>query len=282
MLPGVGRLIRAQLTDVCAVVHTLPVLTLLLACGAPGERLVVAGSSTVHPVVEVAAQAYEAAHPGVEIDVQGGGSSVGISSARSGLADLGMVSRALKPDEADLVATPVALDGIALVVHASNPVTDLTTADVVAIFSGERAEWAPGRPVTVVNKEEGRATLELFEAHFGLKGRFTPSAVIVGPNGQAIATVAGNPDAITYVSIGSAMVAEADGTPIRRVSLDGEAATPDAVASGSYPLARPLVLVTEGPPTGLAAEFVAYLLSPEGQAIARAQDFVPVPSVGIR
>lgn len=264
------------------MVHTLPVVTLLLACGPPAERLVVAGSSTVQPVVEVAAQAYEALHPGVEIDVQGGGSSVGISSARSGLADLGMVSRALKPDEADLVATPIALDGIALVVHASNPVTDLSTGDVVAIFSGERPEWSPGRPVTVVNKEEGRATLELFAAHFGLQGRFSPAAVVVGPNGQAIATVAGNPDAITYVSVGSALVAEADGTPIRRVTLDGVAATPDTVADGTYPISRPLVLVTAGPPTGLAAAFVAYLLSPEGQRIASAQDFVPVTSVGIR
>lgn len=243
-------------------------------------QLTLAGSSTVQPVAEVAAQAFEAVHPGTEVDVQGGGSSVGISSARSGLADIGMVSRALKPGEADLVAVSIAIDGIALVVHRDNPVTALTKDQVVAIYTGGVTSWSAvggdDHAITLVNKEEGRSTLELFEGYFGLKGKVAPGAVVIGPNGQAITTVAGNPWAIAYVSIGSATLAEAQGTPIRRVSLDGIAASVETVSNATYPLVRPLNLVTLGPAKGLAKEFEDFLLSEAGQEIVAKEDFVPV------
>jgi phosphate transport system substrate-binding protein len=263
-------------------------LSLFLACSsspstpaeAPPRALTLAGSSTVQPVVEIAGQAFEASHPGTRVDVQGGGSSVGISSARSGLADIGTVSRALKPEEADLTATTIGLDGIALIVHADNPLHAITHDQVVAIYTGATSNWSalggPDRAITVVNKEAGRSTLELFEAHFGLKDKIMPSAVIIGPNGQAITTVAGNPDAIAYVSIGSAAVAEEEGTRIRRLTLDGVEASVENVANSTYPLMRPLNLVTKGAPAGLAKEFVDFVASPEGQAIVRKEDFVPV------
>lgn len=245
------------------------------------SHLTLAGSSTIQPLAEVAGQAYEKAHPGVQIDVQGGGSSVGISSARSGLSDIGTVSRPLKEDEKDLTATTIALDGIALIVNAANPMAGITADQVVAIYSGAKTNWhdfgGADKPITVVNKEEGRATLELFEQHFGLKGKFVPTAVIIGPNGQAITTVAGNPDAIAYVSIGSAAVAESEGTAIRRLPLDGIAATTENVANNTYTVTRPLNLVTKGAPAGLAADFTAFVLSPEGQKLVAEQDFIPLP-----
>jgi len=264
-------------------------LLILLACSpAPNAtradpiRLTLAGSSTVQPVAEIAGQAFEALHPGAHVDVQGGGSSVGISSARSGLADIGTVSRGLKPDEADLTATTIGLDGIALIVHAENPMTAISREQVVSIYTGAATSWSSfggaDHAITVVNKEAGRSTLELFEGFFGLKDKILPSAVVIGPNGQAITIVAGNPYAIAYVSIGSAAVAEEQGTPIHRLSLDGIAATVENVGNASYPLMRPLNLVTKGAPTGLAKAFVDFVRSPEGQAIVAKEDFVPVGS----
>lgn len=255
--------------------------TSAVAARASATHLTLAGSSTVQPLAEVAAQAYEGAHPGTQIDVQGGGSSVGISSTRSGLAGMGMVSRKLKADERDLVATTIALDGIALIVNAANPLDHLNSVDVVAIYTGAKSNWlalgGADRPITVVNKEEGRATLDLFQSHFGLKGKFVPTAVIIGPNGQAITTVASNPDAIAYVSIGSAAVAEGLGTAIKRLPLDGVAATTDNVANDTYTLTRPLNIVTRGHPTGLAAAFAEFILSPDGQKLVAEQDFIPLP-----
>lgn len=247
---------------------------------ATAVKLTLAGSSTVQPVAEIAAQAYEKLHPGAQIDVQGGGSSVGISSARSGLADIGMVSRGLKPDETDLTATSIALDGVAVIVHAKNPMAAITKDQVVSIYTGASTNWkdhgGEDHAITLVNKEEGRSTLELFEGYFGLTGKIAPSAVVIGPNGQAITTVAGNPWAIAYVSIGSAALAEQQGTPIKRLALDGIEASVAAVANGTYPLMRPLNLVTKTASAGDAKVFIEFLLSPEGQRLVEKEDFVAV------
>lgn len=205
---------------------------------------------------------------------------MGISSARSGLADIGMVSRALKPEEADLTATTIGLDGIALIVHAENPLAGLETSQVVSLYTGEITRWSSlggaDHEITLVNKEAGRSTLELFEGFFDVKGKIAKSALIIGPNGQAITTVAGNRFAIAYVSIGSAAFAEAQGTPIRRVPLNGVDASVENVANRSYPLMRPLNLVTKGAPSPNAQRLLDFVLSAEGQALVAKEDFVPV------
>lgn len=244
-------------------------------------QITIAGSSTVQPVAEVLAQEFETLHPETRIDVQGGGSAVGITAPQSGLADIGMVSRALQADEAQkLVSTTFALDGIALIVHASNPVSGLSRQQVIDIYSGAVTHWkalgGPDARIVVVNKEEGRATLELFERYFGLQGRFVRDAVIIGPNGQVIATVAGNPHAVAYVSVGSAEVAIAQGIPITLLALDGVAATRTNVHTGAYGLMRPLNFVTVGAPQGLAKAFLDFVLTPTGQRIVQAHGFVPV------
>ena len=255
----------------------------LVETAASAEQLTVAGSSTIQPVAEVLGQQFEQQHPNTQINVQGGGSSVGITAPQNGLAAIGMVSRALHADEAQkLVATTFALDGIALIAHASNSVSGLSRQQVIAIYTGALVNWqalgGPDRRIVVVNKEEGRATLELFAQYFDLTGKFVRDAVIIGPNGQAIATVAGNPNAIAYVSIGSAEVAVAQGSPIKLLALDGVAATSANVTSGTYKLTRPLNFVTVGPPQGAAKAFLDFVLTPMGQQIVKTQEFVPAPA----
>ena len=245
------------------------------------DQLTLAGSSTIQPVAEVLGQQFEQLYPGVRINVQGGGSAVGITAPQSGLADVGTVSRALHPEEAQkLVPTTFALDGIALIVHASNPVSGLSRQQVIDIYTGTISNWQTlgwnDARIVVLNKEEGRATLELFAQYFGLTGKFVRDAIIIGPNGQAIATVAGNPQALAYVSIGSAEVAAEQGTPIKLLALDGVAATSANVKKGTYGLLRPLNFVTVGPPQGLAKAFLDFTLTPTGQQIVTEQEFVPV------
>ncbi|MGE0822899.1 MAG: phosphate ABC transporter substrate-binding protein [Candidatus Binatia bacterium] len=247
------------------------------------ETLTLAGSSTVQPVAEVLAQAFEKTNPNVKIDVHGGGSSVGISAPQTGLADVGMVSRALSAAERQvLVPTRFAVDGIGLIVHATNPLTGLTSPQVVDIYTGALASWQSltGAPaaIVVINKEAGRATLELFEDYFHLAGRFVHNALIIGPNGQAIAAVAGNPDAIAYVSIGAADVAIKQGTPIKLVMLDGVRPSSTNVQNGTYQLTCPLHFVTVGAPRELAKRFLDFVLTPEGQRIVATQEFVPLTS----
>lgn len=257
------------------------VLVLVLACRRhdPARQLVLSGSSTIAPVAGELARRFEATHPGVRVDVQSGGSSRGIADARKGLVQIGMVSRALTADERDLTAHTFAHDGIAMIVHRDNPVLAFTRAQLIEIYRGTATDWSVGGGhgrIVVVNKAEGRSTLELFLAFTGLHAADIRADVIAGENEQVIKTVAGNPAALGYVSIGSAEGAIAAGTPIRLVAIDGHAATRAAVAAGTAPMTRPLNFVTRGPPSELAAAFLAFAATDEAQALIERAGFVPI------
>ncbi len=258
---------------------------LLGACGRGGtdaeqQRLVLTGSSTVAPLAGEIAKHFESLHPGVRVDVQTGGSSRGVADARSGAADIGMVSRALGPAEADLNAHTIAYDGIGITLHRDNPVAALSDSQVVAIYTGRVRNWrevgGANAPITVINKAEGRSTLELFLDHFGLRNSDVRADVVIGDNQQEIKTLAGNPNAIGYVSVGTAEYEEAQGTPIRLLPLEGVPATVENVAGGSFPLSRPLNLVTRTQPEGLAKEFLDFACSDQVFDLVRAHFFVPL------
>lgn len=244
------------------------------------QKLTLTGSSTVAPLVLDLGKRFEKQNPGVRIDVQAGGSSRGLADARSGLADLGMVSRALKPDEADLTSYVLALDGITIVLHKSNPVTALSNEQIVAIYTGKITNWktvgGKDLPITVVNKAEGRSTLELFLQYFKLKAPDVKAQVVIGDNQQGIKTLAGNPGAIGYVSIGSAEYEEEDGTPIKLLPINGVAATVANVRNRTFPLSRPLVLVSRAPATGLTKRFIDFAQSRQVYDLIQEQFFVPV------
>ena len=245
------------------------------------QRLVITGSSTVAPLALEIAKRFEARNPGVRIDVQSGGSSRGIADARSSVAQVGMVSRALKPGESDLQAHTIATDGIALIVNRSNIVPSLTETQVRAVYRGAVRDWAdvggPRRAITVVNKAEGRSTLELFLLHFGMKNSEVRAHVVIGENQQAIKTVAGNPGAIGYVSIGTADYEAAHGAAIRLLPMAGVEASVESVRNGRFPLSRPLNLVTAGQPGALAQRFIAFAQSKAVDDLIHAQYFVAPP-----
>ena len=247
---------------------------------APPQKLVITGSSTIAPLISEIAQRYEAAHPDVRIDVQTGGSSRGVADARSGLADIGMASRALKPDEADLSGFAIARDGVAMILHRDNPVKQLSDAQIVQIYTGAIRNWKEvgGRnaPITVIHKAEGRSTLELFLAYFKLKPEQIKPSVVIGDNQQGIKTLAGNPDGIAYVSIGTAEYEAEAGTPIKLLPLNGVAPTTASVKDGSFPLSRPLNLVTRGAPAGIGRDFIDFARSKAVHDIVKEQAFVPV------
>jgi phosphate transport system substrate-binding protein len=213
------------------------------------------------------------------VDVQTGGSARGINDARKGIADIGMVSRSLKPEEKDLQAHTIALDGVGIILHASNPVAALSQQQISDIYTGKMANWktAGGRdaPITVVNKAEGRSTLELFLGYLKLKNSDIKPNIVIGDNAQGIKTVAGNPNAIGYVSIGTAEYEAANGIAIKLLPLNGIAATVANVRNGTFPLSRPLNLVTRGAPQGLAGDFIEFARSEQVHDLVEAQYFVP-------
>lgn len=256
------------------------VVVSVAGCHKKSPRLVLTGSSTIAPLAAEIGKRFEAKHAGLRVDVQTGGSSRGVADARSGLADVGMVSRALKSDEGDLRAVTIAKDGISIILHRDNPVATLTDAQVVGIYTGKIARWSEvgGRDaaIVVVNKAEGRSTLELFLHHFALQNTDVKAHVVIGDNEQGIKTVAGNPNAIGYVSIGTAEVDAAQGTPIKLLPVAGVAASTEAVRHGTFPISRPLNLVVRGTPSATVEAFLRFASSPDVDDLVRQQSFVPL------
>jgi phosphate transport system substrate-binding protein len=241
--------------------------------------LVLTGSSTVAPLASEIGKRFESLHPGTRVDVQSGGSSRGIADARRGMADIGMVSRNAKSDEQDLFTFTIARDGICIIVHQDNQVADLSNEQVVAIYTGRTDNWrdvgGTDAEITVVNKAEGRSTLELFLSHFNIENADIHADVVIGDNEQGIKVVAGNPNAIGYVSIGTAEYDAARGIAIKLLPLDHVAASIENVRNGTFPLSRPLNFVTKSKPRGLAKEFIEFARSRAVHDITREQYFVP-------
>ncbi|QMS86378.1 phosphate ABC transporter substrate-binding protein (plasmid) [Nostoc edaphicum CCNP1411] len=243
-------------------------------------KLVLTGSSTVAPLAAEIGKQFESEHPDVRVDVQTGGSSRGIADARTGVANIGMASRSLKEEEKDLQAFAIARDGIGIILHKENSIKSLSNQQVIDIYTGKINNWqqvsGKNAPITVVNKAEGRSTLELFLGYFKLKNSDIKSSVVIGDNQQGIKTVAGNPNAIGYVSIGTAEFSINNGDAIKLLPLNGVAATTENVRNGKFPLSRPLNLVTKTQPAGLDRAFIEFAQSPQVHEIVKKQDFVPV------
>ncbi|SES74671.1 phosphate ABC transporter substrate-binding protein, PhoT family [Nitrosomonas marina] len=271
-----SRLVAAKaVIAICGLIWTVSG-----AANAGPQRLVLTGSSTVAPLINEIARRFEMQFSGVRIDVQTGGSSRGINDVRRRTADIGMVSRPLKPDENDLHAFTVALDGISLLVHADNPVAALDKSQIAGIFTGDIMRWrdvgGKDARITVVNKAEGRSTLELFLDYLQLKNSAITPHIIIGDNAQGIKTITGNRNAIGYVSIGAAEYEVQRGAPLRLLALDGVEASEENVRNGTFPLSRPLNLVTASDPQGVIRQFIRFAQSPQVQDLIKAQYFVPV------
>jgi len=253
---------------------------LLLACGSSqSDKISLSGSSTVAPLIQEIGVRFEQRHPGVRVDVQTGGSSRGVGDVSKGLVDIGMASRPLKPEEVGVVPHTIAWDGVTMIVNKANPISDLTSEQIRDIYTGKITNWRDlgsfDKPIVVVNKAEGHSTLELFLNFYRLKSTEVKAQIVIGDNQQAIKTVAGNPLAIGYVSIGSAEFEASHNVPIKLVSLGSIAANVDNVAKGVFPLSRPLNLLSTEKTSKLAQEFIQFARSSEVNDIVVKQYFVP-------
>lgn len=266
----------------CVLISLLiTALSNLTACGSSDtQTITITGSSTVAPLLAEIAKRYEAEHPHLRIDVQTGGSSRGIADARRGLADIGMASRALKPNETDLQGHLLAIDGVTIILHASNPVTALNNQQIINIYNGNVTNWQQvgglDQPIVVVNKASGRSTLEVFLQHFGLQESDIKPSIIIGDNEQGIKTVANNESAIGYVSVGAAEYHTQNRTPIRALALDGIAATTVNLVNGTFPLARELNLITVGKISPAAEQFIAFAQSERVHDLISDLSLVPI------
>jgi len=250
-------------------------LLLLPACGArSGYAVVVAGSTSVQPYAEILEEAFTHIHDG-EIDVQGGGSSAGIIAAESGTADIGMSSRALKESEAGLWSVEIAKDGLAVIVHPSNPVADLTLEQIRAVYAQDITNWSQlgGRDakIHVIAREEGSGSRSAFEDLVMGGSEISPRAIVQASNGAVRQLVSDDPNAIGFISLG--LVEEGE-KPVKALRLGGIEAARENVVNGTYALFRPFLFVSAQKPEGPVREFIEFVLSPEGRRILEAEGLV--------
>jgi phosphate transport system substrate-binding protein len=241
--------------------------------------LTLSGSTSLQPLAEKWADAYHAQHPEVSIAVQGGGSTAGVQATISGAAQVGMVSRALTSAERRVVdAVPVARDGIALVVHPSNPLADVSPGQVRAVYAGRIENWeqlaGPQLPITVITREEGSGTRAAFESTVMRGDGIASSALVQDSTGAVRQMVSDDPAAIGYISIGLV-----DST-VKALRLNGSEPNERNIDNGTYLLVRPFSFAVRGKPVPTLAKFIAWVVGPEGNELARREGMLPAAESG--
>ncbi len=236
------------------------------------------GSSTILPIVRDAAKVFQTT--GNLVSAKGGGSNIGIEAVLKRRADIGMVSRALTQEESTGLTTYLlGYDGIAIILNIANPLQNLTKQQIVNIFSGSFTNWNSfvdmNKTITVIAKKHGRSTRKLFDHFFSLKDTVS-TAQLIGSNTEAIILVAGDPTAIGYVSSGSVEYALKLGLTLKLLPIEGVLASYETVSKGTYPLRRPLNLVTRMNPSAEVVAFIKFLQESEGQAFMKKYYFVPL------
>jgi phosphate transport system substrate-binding protein len=243
------------------------------SCAGRASSVTLAGSTAFQPFAEKLADEYDAAHPEINVTVQGGGSAVGISAAVNGAAQIGMADLVeLPPDAKVLTAFVVARDGIAVVVNPSCRISDLSMTRIRDIYMGSVRNWkelgGPDAAITVVSREAGSGTRSSFETilgHFDL----TDTAIIQDSNGTVRETVADDAGAIGYLSYGLV------DRKVKAIRVDGLPCTTELILAGKYRLVRPIYFLTLGEPSPAAKGFIDFALGPEGQASIEADGLLP-------
>ena len=240
------------------------------------ETISIAGSTTVLPVAQAVAEEYMAQNANADIQVSGGGSGVGATSAIEGTADIGMLSRDLKASEKEgnnLREFVVGKDGIALVGHPSNSVSDLTLEQVKAIYQGKITNWkevgGTDAEIVLIGRDSSSGTREFFTEFVLDKEDAAKKMQELNSNGAVAQAVSITPGAIGYVSL------EYVDDSLKAFSIEGVEPTVENVISGAYEINRPLLMITNGEPEGLAADYLEFILSAEGQMILKDNGFIP-------
>ncbi|MBN1875479.1 MAG: phosphate ABC transporter substrate-binding protein [Anaerolineae bacterium] len=279
------RVKRASM--ICVLTHVC--MMLLLTKCSWGEQVTIsppaiadrghitfAGSTTVQPLADKLGQTFQELLPGVTLDIAAGGSSVGIQAIHDGVVDIGMASRSLKEDEKEgITVHQIAVDVIAMVVHETNPINNLSLAQLEAIYRGQITNWQEvggvDDAIVVIIRAKSSGTRDAFD-EIVLSGDdpTAPNQQTAITAGNVAAIVAENPHALGYVGFGNLEAG------LKTISIDGVQPTKQNAQDGTYKLQRPLSLLTGPLTTPLGQQFVDYALSDNGQQVVIENGWIPV------
>ena len=262
-----------------------------------GDTITVKGSDTMVILAQRWAEEYMKAHADVTIQVTGGGSGTGIAALVNGTTTLANSSRPIKGEEKDaarknkidVVEFKTAMDGLAVVVNASNPVEHLTLKQVGMIYTGYINNWkqvgGPDRRIIRYSRESNSGTYVFFKEHVLMNRDYAADAQTMPGTSAVAEAVSKDPSGIGYGGV--AYFATNPKLKILKIKKDdkGEAISPlgadgrpnyEAVWSGSYPIARYLYVYSAGQPSGAVQAYLDWILGSEGQAIVEKMEYIPV------
>ena len=265
-------------------------LGLALGCGGGGRAapLTVKGSDTMVILGQRWAEAYMSAHPGTIIQVTGGGSGTGFAALINGTTDICQASRPIKEEERKQVEerfgappheTVVARDGLAIYLHADNPVAELTLAQLRHIYGGRITRWngvgGPNAPIVLYGRENSSGTYEYFKEHVLEKGDFAVSVQTLPGTAAVVNAVARDRNGIGY---GGAAYLKGVKECAVKVDESSPATLPTAenVRSRAYPISRELYFYSRKVPEGPMKAFVDFALSDPGQKLVTEVGYFPV------
>ncbi len=271
------------------LITVMAVILLASSIAAPGsavaeEKIIIDGSTTVGPIAKAFAEYYMSKNKDVNISVSESGSGNGAKSLINGMCDIADMSRFMKDKEfaaaIDKGRTPVAhvvaIDGIVMIVHPSNPVKGLTVAQVRDIYMGKITNWnqlgGPNVEIVMISRDTNSGTYETFEKLVMKKEKIYEKAEYVGSNGAVRQRVQSTPAAIGYVGLGFV------DRSVKALEINGIVPDMNTISSGIYPIARPLFMFTDGyPKLGTHLHrFITLYLSPKGQEIVEEIGFIPL------
>ena len=226
------------------------------------------GSTSMEKVIGALSESYMAVNKDVTVNYNPTGSGAGITAVQEGTCDIGLSSRALKDEEkaAGLKETVLAYDGIAIIVHPDNPVSDLSIEQIAQLYTGEITNWKDvggnDAQVVLIGREAASGTRDGFESITGTKDKCQYRQELTS-TGDGITAVSQNPDAIGYASLASIK------DSVKALNVDGVTPSEASVKDGSYKVQRPFVLVTvEGKALSEAAQsFFDYVTSADAADI---------------
>ena len=238
------------------------------------------GTSTAMPLVKALADAFQKKTPAVSIEPSSSNSNWGLGALRNGMVDIALSSKPPEAEDKNLVGHPVARDGLCMIVNKENPVEALSDEHLKGIFQGTIKNWnelgGKDAPIERLNHAEVRTSLAMFVGYLGLTlGDIKYTETVISEDPGAIASVANDPNAVTYVSIGSALNGIADGKAIKMIGLRGVAPTVANVENGTVPVIYDINLVTKDNPKPAAKAFVDFAASSEAVAAVKAANFAP-------
>ncbi len=263
--------------SICIVAAAILLLVSLVGCaGSQGGTVSTDGSTSMSKVIGALGEAYEKS-TGVKVTYNPTGSGTGIKAVQDGRCDIGLSSRSLKAEEkeAGLKETVLAYDGIAVIVHPNNPVADLTLEQIADIYTGKITNWkelgGDDLEIVVIGREANSGTRSGFEEIVGVEDACQYRQEL-SSNGDVIATVGGNPNAIGYASLATIK------DSVKAVRVDGVEPSDETVKNGTYAVQRPFVLVTRTDKalTETAQKFFDYMTSADANGVISSAGVVPV------